>query len=76
MKNLLLFAICVIAIVSCNHREYVAKKYSKCDIILIPSTSNSYFVKDTARHELRFVQTSDFSNTIYNNFVIAKIAHE
>ena len=76
MKKLLLFAICVIAIVSCNHREYVARKYPKCDVIPVPQATNSYFVKDTARHELRFVQTSDFSNTIYNNFVIAKIAHE
>ena len=76
MKNLLLFAICVIAIVSCNHREYVAKKYSKCDVIPVPQTTNSYFVKDTARHELRFVRTSDFSDKMLDNFVIAKIAHE
>lgn len=76
MKKLLLLAVCATAIISCNYREDVARKYPKCDVILIPHTSNSYFVKDTARHELRFVRTSDFSDKMLDNFVIAKIAHE
>lgn len=74
MKNLLLLSVCVTVVVSCNYREDVARKYPKCDVILIPHTSNSYLVKDTARHELRFVRTSDFSDKIYDNFVIVKIA--
>ena len=76
MKKLLLFAVCITAIVSCNYREDVAKKYPKCDITCVPNTSNSYFVKDTIRYELRFVQTSDFSPKIINDFVIVKIANE
>ena len=76
MKKLLLLAVCVTAIVSCNYREDVARKYPKCDVIPVPQATNSYFVKDTARHELRFVRTSDFSDKMLDNFVIAKIAHE
>ena len=76
MKKLLLLAVCVTAIVSCNYREDVARKYPKCDVIPVSQATNSYFVKDTARHELRFVRTSDFSDKMLDNFVIAKIAHE
>ena len=76
MKNLLLLSVCVMVVVSCNYRVDVTRKYPKCDVIPVPNATNSYFVKDTVRHELRFVRTSDFSDKILDNFVIAKIAHE